>query len=89
LKKPIIIWGIVGGLVPIFWGVLGFILFNMKQSIWTDLFWYAVYVTCPSWLLPENGASWLITPLLNGILYAGVAFLILTAVKGRTRPGHP
>jgi hypothetical protein len=76
-KRPVFIWGLIGALVPIFWGILGFILFNMKQSMWSDLFWSAVYLTCPPWLLPENAYSEWITPLLNGALYGGAALLVV------------
>jgi hypothetical protein len=45
---------------------LGFVFFNARISWWTDAYWNRVYITCPSWLLPETGASWLVTPILNG-----------------------
>jgi hypothetical protein len=47
--------GVVGALVPLFWIVMGFLLFNMPQSRASDLFGDAVYITCPSWLLPADG----------------------------------
>ncbi len=77
-KKHIVIWAVVGIGVPLFWGGVSFFFFNARESLWTDLYWYAVYVTCPSWLLPENQYSWLVTPALNGLLYACLALLIST-----------
>jgi hypothetical protein len=81
MKRILLVWAIIGAAVPLFWGILGFILFNAPQNIWADIFWYSVYVTCPPWLLPENDLSWLITPLLNGALYSGLALLLLSAAK--------
>jgi hypothetical protein len=76
MRKLMVIWGLVGCALPIFWGILGFIFFNARESTWTDIYWYAVYISCPPWLLSETRISWLITPLLNGVLYAGVVLLI-------------
>jgi len=76
-----VIWAIVGFCVPIFWGVISLITFNAPDSVWADRYWKLVYITCPSWLLPENGASWLITPLVNAALYGGVAFIILSIAQ--------
>ena len=53
---------------------------NFVSRIMTDIFWYLVYASCPPWLLPETRFSWLVTPLLNGALYAGVA-LSIAAVR--------
>jgi hypothetical protein len=75
-RNRIVIWGLVGCAVPVFWGTVSFIFFNARESKWTDIYWYTVYVTCPSWLLPETQFSWLVTPLLNGVFYAGVALSI-------------
>jgi hypothetical protein len=76
VRKRIIIWGLVGCAVPIFWGIVSFIFFNARESMWTDIYWYTVYVSCPPWLLPETRLSWLATPLSNGVLYAGIALLV-------------
>lgn len=74
--RTIVIWGLVGCVVTVFWGIVGFIFFAAPQSVWTDIYWYAVYVTCPPWLLPETRLSWLVTPLLNAGLYAGLALAV-------------
>jgi hypothetical protein len=80
LAKRIFIWMVIGAFVPIFWGIAGFILFNARQSRWTDLFWNAVYITCPPWLLPDDWSMW-ITPLANAVLYGLAAFLISIAIR--------
>jgi len=65
----------VGFTVPIFWGALAFIYFSAPESVWTDLFWDAVYISCPPWLLPENSLSWFLTPVLNAGLYAVAGYV--------------
>ncbi len=77
-----LIWAAVGFAVPVFWGVLSFIFFNAPNSWWTDAYWYLVYITCPSWLVPETSASWLITPILNACLYGSVALIIVGIWRG-------
>jgi hypothetical protein len=86
-RKRIVTWGLVGFAMPILWGIVSFALFNAKESMWTNIYWYAVYVTCPPWLLPETQISWLVTPILNGILYGGVVFLIC-AVRHKQAATH-
>jgi hypothetical protein len=81
ITKRVALWMAFGAFVPLFWGVARFILFNAKQSAWTDLFWNLVYITCPPWLLPENNWSMLITPLANAVLYGLVAFLVSLAIR--------
>jgi hypothetical protein len=81
-------WAAVGFMVPVFWGVLSFILFNARQSLWTDVYWYLVYVTCPFWLLPESSISWvdlLDTPVLNACLYGSIAMVIVHVRRSLTR----
>jgi hypothetical protein len=70
---------VLGALVPIFWSILGFVNWNAKGH-WADMFWRLVYLTCPSWLLPENGLSWLITPAVNAVMYAAIAAILIGAV---------
>jgi hypothetical protein len=77
---------VVGALVPPFWIAMGFLLFNMPQSHASDLFWDAVYITCPSWLLP--GWSVLRMCLLNALLYGLIAFLVVAILRKR-RPTRP
>ncbi len=77
MKKMVIRFAILGFAVPLFWGVAGFVFFSVKESIWTTIFWWLVYVTCPFWLLPANLFTTIITPFLNAALYGGIAFLFL------------
>jgi hypothetical protein len=77
---------VVGALVPPFWIAMGFLLFNLPQSHASDLFWDAVYITCPSWLLP--GWSVLRMCLLNALLYGLIAFLVVAILRKR-RPTRP
>jgi hypothetical protein len=86
-SKVIAVWGLIGGAVPVVWGIVGFVSFTARESIWAEIFWYTVMVTCPPWELPENGLSWLETPVLNGILYAAIAFGVLAIRKWSGR--HP
>jgi hypothetical protein len=81
IAKRVALWMALGAFVPIFWGILGFILFNARQSTWTDLFWNLVYITCPPWLLPENDWSMVVTPLANAALYGIAAFFISIAIR--------
>lgn len=63
---------IIGALVPVFWGCLGFILFNANGR-WTDFYWYLVYLTCPFWIIPGSIGT-VLAPVLNGTLYGLIAF---------------
>jgi hypothetical protein len=73
-----VIWfAILGFAFPLLWGIAGFVFFSAKESIWTNIFWSLVYVTCPFWLLPANLITTIITPFLNAALYGGLVFLFL------------
>lgn len=72
---------IIGFLVPVFWGILSFVLFNAKESAWTTLYWYLVYVTCPFWLLPTSTATTILMPFLNALLYGAIAFYLLRSQR--------
>jgi hypothetical protein len=85
MKKLVIWWAALGFVIPLLWGVVSFIFFSARESVWTNIYWGAVYVTCPFWLLPTNTFTTVITPFLNGTLYGGLAFLILNARNKRTR----
>jgi hypothetical protein len=65
---------IVGFLVPVFWGVLEMILFNAKESVWTQLVSAAEYVTCPFWVLKED-ISGSFSLSFNAALYGSLVFL--------------
>ncbi|NYF81307.1 hypothetical protein HDF17_003627 [Granulicella arctica] len=67
---------IVGALVPLFWGVLSFLLFNLPEGWLSRAYWRAVYITCPFWLIEGQKAMFLM-PILNGCMYALLAVLLL------------
>jgi hypothetical protein len=67
----------LGAFVPIFWGIMGFVLFNVPEGAFSRAFWQAVYVTCPSRRI-EGTLSYLLTPLLNGLMYAAITAAAMT-----------
>lgn len=71
---------VLGALVPVFWGVLGFLLFNVPEGTLSRAFWRAVYVTCPSWRI-DGYISYLLTPLFNGLMYAAIAAGLISGFK--------
>jgi hypothetical protein len=81
MKKRVIQWAVVGFAIPIFWGVMSFIWFNAKESVWTTVYWDLVYVTCPFWLLDTPS---ILTPVLNATFYSLLAFVFLR-VSRKTR----
>lgn len=66
---------VAGALVPLFWGVLGFLLFNVPEGSLSRLFWGAVYVTCPFWAIEGNKAL-ILMPVLNGSMYCAIAAML-------------
>jgi hypothetical protein len=65
-----------GAFVPLFWGVLSFLLFNIRESRLSRAYWHAVYVTCPFWVI-DGGKALFLVPVLNGCLYALLAAIIV------------
>ena len=86
-RRYIVLWGLVGFALPVVWGIIGFLTFTAPQSIWEDIFWYTVNITCPPWVLPETSLSWLLTPLFNGLIYAAAA-LVVVALRQSRSPGQ-
>jgi hypothetical protein len=75
-RRSLVIAGMIGFFVPVFWGVLGFILFNVLEGMFSKVFWDMVYVSCPFWLiLPEQYAFWLMAPL-TAILYIAIYCIV-------------
>jgi hypothetical protein len=72
VKSRITTAAVIGFVVPVLWGSAAFILFNARQSIWTDVFWWLVYLTCPFWILPGT-AGMLLMPFLNAGMYGLIA----------------
>jgi hypothetical protein len=71
-------------MVPIFWGIMGFLTFTAPQNAWADMFWDTVHRTCPPWLItgPTIFANSLATPVLNAALYGGVALGVAFVFDG-------
>jgi hypothetical protein len=61
----------IGALVPLFWGVLALVTFNAPEGRFSNLFWRAVYLTCPFWVIGGQKAL-VLMPLLNGLLYSAL-----------------
>jgi hypothetical protein len=77
MKRTVSIATAVGFVVPIFWGVVSFLLFGLPESRAADIFWGVVYITCPPWLIPTSSmlAAFVVVPLLNALLYGWVTFM--------------
>jgi hypothetical protein len=67
----------LGACVPLMWGILGFVYFNVPEGAFSRVFWQAVYLTCPSWRI-DGYKSYLLTPLLNGLMYAAIAAAVIS-----------
>jgi hypothetical protein len=76
----------LGALVPLMWGILGFVYFNVPEGAFSRAFWRAVYLTCPFWRI-DGYKSYLLTPLLNGLMYAAIAAALISGfnLARRTR----
>jgi hypothetical protein len=80
LKRFALFGFIVGALVPLFWGILSFLLFNVPEGWFSRAYWKAVYITCPFWMISGEKAM-ILMPLLNGGMYAIIALIIAKARK--------
>jgi len=67
---------VVGALVPLFWSILSFLLFNVPEGWFSRAYWNAVYITCPFWRIDGEKAL-VLMPLSNGCMYAIIAVLIV------------
>ncbi len=82
MKRFVVVSTAVGFLVPIVWGIVGFLTFTAPQSPSADMFWTTVHETCPPWLIDESsifGRS-IATPFLNAALYGGAACIVALLV---------
>ncbi len=77
MKKPLFVCAVIGFVVPLMWGILSFVLFTAPQSRFADLYWAAVYITCPPWGLPALWGS-IVMPFANAALYAGIAYCLIS-----------
>jgi hypothetical protein len=60
MMRIVLVSMLVGFVVPIFWGVLSFVLFNAPQSPLADLYWDAVHITSPALVITPS-------PFLNAL----------------------
>lgn len=74
MKKWILLAAAIGFVMPILWGIMGFVYFTAPQSQSTNLFWTAVHVTCPFWDLQSGITSTIVTTFLNAGLYGLIGF---------------
>ncbi len=56
------------------------VLFNVPEGALSVLFWKAAYLTCPFWVI-EGSKSLFLMPLLNGLLYACLAVLVMSVPR--------
>lgn len=79
----------IGASVPLFSGVLGMLLFNVREGWLSRAFWRAVYLTCPFWVIDGEKAL-ILMPLFNGLMYAAFALLMMMAYTHirRATPEH-
>jgi hypothetical protein len=67
-----------------FWGMLGLVLFNLRDPFWTRVFWSLLYFTCPGWLIPGGtDFAMIATPFANATIYLAIAYLILKLRRSR------
>lgn len=78
LKIPLLFGFFIGALVPVFWGMLSFLLFNVPEGWFSQAYWKTVYITCPFWRI-SGGKAMILMPLLNGCLYAIITFVVVKA----------
>ena len=79
---------VVGALIPLFWGILGFLLFNVPEGWFSRAYWNAVYITCPFWRISGEKAL-VLMPLLNGCMYAIIALAIAKATRSPSVTNRP
>lgn len=79
-KRWVIVGFMLGFAVPILWGILGFLLFNLPESSFTRFYWHAVYFTCPAWMIPGFWGS-MSMPFINGAMYATFAYLFMSTIR--------
>jgi hypothetical protein len=70
MKARHLIFGFaLGASIPLLWGILGMLFFGFPEGLASRIFWDAVYLTCPFWVIQGNKA-YVLMPLLNGLTYA-------------------
>jgi hypothetical protein len=82
--KVSLIGFVIGALVPLLWGVLSFLLFNVREGWFSRAYWHALYIRCPFWVI-DGEKDLFLMPLLNGCLYALIASLLMKILGGARR----
>ena len=80
MRKTIIFASIIGFAIPLLWSIAAFVLFNMRESAASNVFWASIYITCPFWVLPGLWGSIAMLPL-NAALYGLVGFAIRSIAR--------
>jgi hypothetical protein len=77
---------VLGFAIGGFWVVMGFVFFTAPQSAAVDIVMGIAALTCPPFLITDL----FVAPLLNAVLYGGVAFIWLRiSVRWNRGAGPP
>jgi hypothetical protein len=77
----------VGALIPAFWGLMSFLLFNVPEGSFSRAFWKLVYLTCPFWAISGQKAL-ILMPLLNGCMYAVIVIIFAKSRQAMSDAVH-
>jgi hypothetical protein len=75
-RSPLV-WALIGLGVGCFWVLFGFVSFAAPQSLFVEVSDAVASITCPPLLLDNV----FVAPLLNGLLYGGLAFGVQALVR--------
>jgi hypothetical protein len=78
LKSHLLLGLRLGAFVPVLWGTLSFMLFNVPEGRFSEVYWKAVHFSCPFWWINGEKAT-ILVPFLNGCLYAAITFAVVKA----------
>ncbi len=76
MVKRIVIVAAVGFCVPIFWLILGFLIFNGGNGLTTDLYYLGARLLCP--IFPVTSSHFEFGPPINAFVYGLVTWLVLS-----------
>jgi hypothetical protein len=86
LKRYLLSAALIGFFLPMLWGMLALVLFNLRDPLWTRVFWFSVYATCPGWWIPGGTDLALVaTPFLNAAAYVAIVYMFLFVKRRLTR----
>ena len=87
LARSFLIWAAIGFFIPLYWLILGFLMFNAQESFWTAFYWRALHITFPTSLITGNSFLWW-EMIVNACLYGGIALIIMCVSKSVRRIGR-